>query len=189
MFKIVTINNYNKVIANCFIPINTILFKESPNIIGEDIYDVLYKLYNDENNISIFEFKNFAPCENDRYIIKYDNLLKDINTLPFYIKDFFIKFNKEELELLCAKFYRNAFKYNDQCAILKMGRLLNHSCCNNVDFYIEKNGEYVFKTNRDIYNYEELTDKYIDTNLSTEKRQKELLSRYGFICKCKKCLS
>lgn len=186
MFTIITNEKGKSIIANQNINKNVIIIKEKPAVIAEDMYDAIYQIY-ENNTDSIEDYENLLPNKLDKYVIKYDEIRKDIETLPFYMKDFFLNFQENKLRLLCAKFYRNAFRYNSQSAILYNGRLFNHACDNNLDFYLDKNGFYLFTTNRFIEKGEELTDHYIDTNLTYKKRQNILLTQYGFICNCNKC--
>jgi len=181
-------NGYRSVIATQDIKKGTIILNEKPALIGEDMYDIIYKLYNEDEDISMF--KDLVPFEIDDNVIKYEKILMDIKTLPFYIRNFFLIMDPEEIRLLCAKFYRNAFRYKTESAILYQGRLFNHSCNYNVEFELdEKNNSYIFRTTRDIKKNEELTDHYINTNLPFKQRRKLLFDQYAFNCLCLNCLS
>jgi hypothetical protein len=188
MFKIIDTNKGKSVIAECDIPKDTIIFEEIPIVIGEDMYDCIYNIYENDTASLEIEFNKLTPYELDKYAIKYDEILNHIRTLPQYMQDFFLNFKPEKLRLVCTKFYRNAFTYNSQSAILMKGRLLNHSCDYNTNFYLDAiNNKYIFKTNRFIKKNEEITDHYIDVNLSIKKRKNLLLTQYGFNCSCIKC--
>jgi hypothetical protein len=184
MFKIIETEKGKSIIATCDIVKDTIILEEIPIIIGEDMYDCIYQIYEEELEL---EFNKLTPYKLDQYTIKYDEILNHIKTLPEYMQDFFLNIKPDKIRLLCTKFYRNAFTYNSQSAILMIGRLFNHSCDYNIDFYLDKNNKFIFKTNRFIKKDEELTDHYIDVNLSIKKRKNLLLTQYGFNCLCIKC--
>lgn len=202
MYKIIDGIKGREVIATQNIEKDTIIIKEYPKIICEDLYDAIYKIYENINYSSdnddlddfdiIFEkYMNMTPFIYDKYMITYDELKDEIEYLPVYMKEFFNDFDIHKLQLLAVKFYRNAFKYNTkfggQSAILFEGSLLNHSCNPNIDFYVDNNGYYIFKANKNIYEGEELCDSYIDVTLSYKKRRDLLLKQYGFICNCEIC--
>lgn len=198
MYEVVITNKGRTIIATKNIKIGTIIIKETPLIIGEDVYDILYKIFNSDNNEYdddriIKSYEELVPHKLDKWVFSYDYLKKDMQTLPVYMQDFFLQFSPCRLQLLVAKFYRNAFNFSRNnnnfapSAILFYGNILNHSCDNNIDFEVDKNGNYIFRTNRDINIGEELCDKYIDVNISLKKRQKILLEQYGFLCMCNKC--
>ena len=191
------------IVATKAIPKNTIILKETPILLVEDVYDALYQLYYSEDGqyddiqeSLIEQFESLTPDCLDKYIITTEDIIKDLETLPKYIKEFFENYDPRKLRLHLAKFYRNAFRYADlkssasiPSAVLIKGALFNHSCCNNSDFRIsESTSDYIFTTNRDIAPGEELCITYLDTNLSTKKRTTQLESQYGFICSCQKCL-
>jgi hypothetical protein len=191
------------IVATKAIPKNTIILKERPILLVEDVYDALYQLYYSEDGqyddiqeSLIEQFESLTPDCLDKYIITTEDIIKDLETLPKYIKEFFENYDPHKLRLHLAKFYRNAFRYADlkssasiPSAVLIKGALFNHSCCNNSDFRIsESTNDYIFTTNRDITPGEELCITYLDTNLSTKKRTTQLESQYGFICSCQKCL-
>ena len=177
------------VIANDNIPPHTIILRELPFIVAEDVYDALYVLFSGDSDEETLEaFNKLAPSKIDKNVHKYNDLVADMKSLPEYIRDFFMNWKPDRLRLMVAKFQRNAFNYTSPpCAILNKGTLFNHSCDNNVDFHINSKGEFIFETNRNIKVGEELCDKYIDTNISVKKRLKTLYEQYGFICRCDKC--
>jgi hypothetical protein len=192
MYKIQNGEKGREIVATKNLEKDVIILKEHPSIICEDLYDCIYKLYNDEDNLELIDkYENMVPIVLDKFIIKQDELEKEISKLPEYMQDFFNNINVTRLRLLAAKFYRNAFNYSNQfggpSAILFKGNIFNHSCIPNIDFYIDNNGYYIFKTNKFIKEGEELCDRYIDIHLSYKKREKLLLEQYGFICKCVKC--
>ena len=206
MYNIIYTEKGRTVVATKNLTKGTIIIKEFPAIICEDLYDAIYRVYvedgceyDDEPGLVPdvddlqFKYNNMSPYKIDKYVITKEQIDKEIEKLPTYMQEFFHNMDHIQLRLLCAKFYRNAFtydtKYGGPSAILFMGSLLNHSCDNNVDFYIDRNGFFIFTTNRAVQAGEELCDKYLDTTLSYKKRQDILLSQYGFECKCTKCYS
>jgi hypothetical protein len=201
------VHNFYKgrsIVATTNIRKDTIILKERPILLAEDVYDALYQIYHDEDSSPdeiqqelIDKFESLAPDTLDKMIITTEDIQQELETIPQYMREFLnnmIHNNSTNFRILVAKFYRNAFRYTlsstasvSPSAILIEGALLNHSCCNNVDFMISPHGEFIFTTNRDIYEGEELCDTYIDTTLSTKKRQIQLQSQYGFTCTCEKC--
>jgi hypothetical protein len=182
-------------VANTRILQGTVVLKETPALVSEDVYDALYKMYynTDLDDTTIASYESLVPMVIDRYVPSYADLKVDMMTLPEYMKEYFLNWKADRLRLLIAKFHRNAFTYNTNnkslspCAILLQGTLFNHSCDNNLDFCVNDEGVIVFTTNRDIAEGEELCDRYIETNASRKKRQHTLLNQYGFICSCEKC--
>jgi len=194
MYKVIQGYKGREIVATKDIKKGTIILKEYPSLICEDLYDAIYIIYeNYENKTKLQkEFEKMAPYKIDKYMITEEEIRTEIAKMPEHRANFFNNFDIREIRVLAAKFYRNAFNYSVEfggpSAILFEGNLFNHSCDPNVDFYIDKNGFFIFTTNRDIYASEELTDKYIDVNLSSKKRQKLLLEQYGFFCTCTKCI-
>lgn len=204
MFKIDTLNGKGRsVIALQNLQKGTTIIKETPLLYAEDAYDAIYQLYNtydiethEDEELKQYQQKQFEsliPYELDSKVINNNEINEHIKTLPNYMQDFFNNIDSKRLRLLIAKFYRNAFRNNNDkisrpsSAVLIEGALLNHSCNNNIDFYVSKNGDYIFETNRNINEGEELCDTYIDTTLSFKKRQLRFLTQYNFICTCIKC--
>lgn len=180
------------VIALTHIPNNSVVLKERPFLVAEDVYDALYSLYSDndsENDKERQAFEGLSPMIIDQNVPAHSDLATDMMSLPAYMRDFFDTWKPQRLRLCVAKFQRNAFRYTSPpCALLAKGAMFNHSCCNNVDFAIDARGAFVFTTNRDVLPGEELCDKYIDTSMNTQKRQRALDLQYGFNCTCSKCL-
>jgi hypothetical protein len=170
-----------------------VVIKEYPYLIAEDVYDALYQFYGtddpDEDVRSIFE--SMTPFKIDKYMISYAEIVAEVATLPRYMQDTFLNMKPERLRILVAKFYRNAFTYmarnTPPCALLATGTLMNHSCYNNIDFHVDRNGYFLFIANRDITAGEELCDSYLQKNTSVKKRKTSLLTQYGFSCECEKC--
>ena len=194
-YKLVISEKGRGFVATKRIPKNTVLLREVPYLVAEDAYDAIYQIYgnvygDDENDIIRSKFEALVPRVIDKHTISCDHVLRDVATLPTYMKDFFTtNIKPERLRLLVTKFYRNAFTYHSPpCAILELGTVFNHSCDNNVDFYVDdKSGAIVFETNREVQEGEELSDTYITTNAARSKRRATLLSQYGFECRCGKC--
>jgi SET and MYND domain-containing protein len=196
MYSIINTDKGRGLYASVDIPKDTIIIKEKPSIISEDAYDCVYKLYiydSEYDDKLMLDYKVLVPTKIDKYIIDYDQIQKDIKTLPDYMREFFENFDKNKLRILLAKFHRNAFTYSSYhgggSALLFTGNILNHSCAPNVDFFVDNYGYFIFVTNRAIKKDEELCNKYINVNLSFKKRQKTLLDQYGFVCECEKCIS
>lgn len=197
MFRVCESEKGRCLIAICHIKANTIVIKESPFLVAEDAYDAIYKLYCNEAEDSEEDsddskqrlaFESLTPYELDKYVISYADIKAEISTLPSYVQEALSYIPKAKMRLLVAKFYRNAFTYPcPPCALLSTGTLMNHSCDNNIDFHVDKNGYFVFTANRDIQKGEELCDSYLQTYTSTKKRRGSLLSQYGFTCQCPKC--
>jgi len=195
-------NGYRSLIANCNISKGTVVIKEYPFLTCEDVYDGIYQIYSgahdsgaifsDSGAASIKDiFENFTPNTIDKYTIDYLTILSDLKTLPKYMQEFFEVFDINTLRILITKFHRNAFTYKTDdkpCALLQIGSLINHSCQNNLDFYVDNNGYFVFIANRNIESGEELCDSYLTNNSRISKPKcKYLLFQYGFIHSCELC--
>ena len=172
-----------------------VIIKEAPFLVAEDVYDAIYQLYCCDDDMAAeasARFESLVPYTIDKYTISYKDICDEITTLPVYMRDAFLQMRPQRLRLLVTKFCRNAFHYSHPgeppCALLETGTLLNHSCDNNVDFTINKNGDYLFIANRDIEAGEELCDSYLQTNTSKKKRLSALEFQYGFVCGCVKCV-
>lgn len=177
------------VIASTPISERTVVLKERPFLVAEDVFDALYSLYSDvENDKERQAFEDLSPFAIDQNVTAHSDLVTDMISLPAYMRNFFDTWDPEKLRLYVAKFQRNAFKYTSPpCALLAKGALFNHSCCNNIDFTIDARGAFVFTANRDISVGEEMCDKYIDTTMDIQKRQNTFYLQYGFHCTCSRC--
>jgi len=193
MYKITALSGKGRcVIATHAIPKGQVVIKERPYLVAEDAYDAIFQMYDQssdgDGDMIRPIFESLCPQVLDRYILSYQEICEEIQTLPVYMRDTFTQMRPQRLRLLLAKFYRNAFSYTSPpCALLATGTLLNHSCDNNIDFTVNKKGEYEFIANRDIDVGEELCDSYLQTNSSKKKRVSALETQYGFICGCVKC--
>jgi len=171
-----------------------VIIKEAPFLTAEDVYDAIYQMYccDEEAEAGATAFECLVPHTIDKYTVQYKDICDEIATLPVYMRDAMLQMRPQRLRLLVAKFCRNAFHYTypgaPPCALLAKGTLLNHSCDNNVDFTVNKNGDFLFTANRDIEIGEELCDSYLQTNTSKKKRLSALEFQYGFVCTCSKCI-
>ncbi|XWV24666.1 hypothetical protein QJ856_gp1118 [Tupanvirus deep ocean] len=202
--KIDNIPNKGKaLIATEKIPKNTVIIKELPAFmipknkhIFCDIFQLLYTIMNSNDTETKNKFISLAPDKIDNFLHHKKVFLKALHNLSRMrnkhakkIYSFLVNNHTEnEIVLLCAKYMCNAFEFgNDGPVILLLGTLMNHSCDPNVKF-IKENGYMVFRTSRNIQVGEELCDHYIDIKLPKNKRQKMLKERYGFVCKCPRCI-
>lgn len=173
--------------ANINIPSNTIILKEKPYNLNypydETYIYMLIKTFLNDPKYST-QFLSLVPIKldlEDKTFISYD-LLKDGHEkhLP--------QLTKDQMVLYYMKLKRNMFKFDNSPGICFIGTRINHSCDPNVTYY--KDGDVlVFKTIKSINKDEELFESYIDYELPREVRQEMLLDRYGFVCKCNKCMS
>jgi hypothetical protein len=129
------------------------------------------------------KFTNLVPAKlDDTTVIDYET-----------IKDRHLKYlpslSKEEATLNFMKYKRNAFSFNMNPGILFYATKLNHSCNPHVKYYPSENNMMVFETIRQISAGDEVFDSYISSHLPPEERKSTLLSRYGFECKCEKCVA
>lgn len=186
-------------IAATDIPKNTVIMRDIPiNDICKiktnelQMYYVLYEIF---INKKLFEiFKTLTPFEKDEHILKYSTIISQIKKIQdTKIKKFMTEIDKNEMEMYCTKYIRNAFNFNGNNrdkivmpAILINGAIFNHSCVPNVYFKPEDK-HMLFITNRKIKKGEELCDFYCDLELPCINRKKRLLEQYGFDCKCDKC--
>lgn len=189
MYNIETNTNKGRcLVASSTIPPQTVIIKEYPFLVAEDAYDAIYQMYLSPNKMVYSHarelFNELSPTKLDKYVISYDDIITAVQTLPQYMQHGFLHMSKNKLRLYVAKFYRNAFNYTSPpCVLLAEGSLLNHSCDNNVDFEIDKNGCFIFTSNREIHVGDEICDSY----LSARKSKECLLYQYGFKCLCIKC--
>lgn len=170
-----------------YIPINTIILKEKPyNLVKEYDESYIYLLIRAflRNKVYFKQFVSLVPIKidlKDKTIISYD-LLKDGH------EKYLPELTKNQMILCYMKLKRNMFKFNNSPGICFIGTRINHSCDPNVTYYKDDN-KLVFKTIKSINKDEELLESYINYDLPKSERQKLLLERYGFVCKCNKCMS
>ena len=85
----------------------------------------------------------------------------------------------------------NAFEFiegeDTKRGLFPLSAMLSHSCVPNAVYAFE--GETLFMhALAPIEAGDEITSSYIKQHMTVEDRQKELLSRYGFVCRCEACL-
>jgi hypothetical protein len=167
------------------IPENTIVLKEQPIYLDEltgryyhDTLTLVRKLIDEYKD----DFLSLFPHTLNEYnLIKRKNFIKNCDK---FFKDVPI----ETVELYYEKFAKNCFAYKDGSATLFYGAKFNHSCDPDVIYnYNKKEKCFIFKTERNIKQGEEIFDTYIDHSDPKKKRQKELLNIYGFVCTCIRC--
>lgn len=105
----------------------------------------------------------------------------------------------EQILTILRRFQANSFtllgEFNSQLGhgVFPFSSLVNHSCEPNLaatHIYISgQKPVQTFAALRDIHPGEELTHSYVDQLQPTSMRQEQLNSRYGFNCRCRRCLS
>jgi hypothetical protein len=181
----------------------TIILEESPYVTSrehfgkymfDEILSVIYCIVmtrDDDSEISLYnKFKTLAPntlgeVERDQF---FENFLKQLKKSESSFKKKILKHIKlSELVLLCLKYKRNVFIFNNKMgAIFYKASVFNHSCEPNCVFY-DENNKMTFETTKDIIAGEEVTISYIDAEQHEDHRQFELNMTYGFQCKCALC--
>ena len=174
--------------ATADIPVDTIVLKETPYTLSDDgdyyIFKLIKKFLSDKENLP--HFLSLVPtkinCKNkNSYCIPY----KDIE---YGHKEFLPQLSRSEMVLYYMKLKRNMFRFYNNPGICFIATRMNHSCNPNITYSVKGKG-LVFKTLKPILKNEELFDSYIDYNLPKKERQDLLLKRYGFHCKCTKCMN
>lgn len=169
--------------TNKFIPKDTIIIKEIPHNLSntsKNDPDYVFKLIKHILDTFPNEYISMVPTKLDHTTII------DYSTIRNQHLQYLPKLSEDQMKLYYMKYRRNAFGFGENPGILFYGTRLNHSCEPNVRYQKEKNAM-VFKTTRDIQPNEEIFDSYINYMEPREFRQRELLRRYGFECKCTKC--
>jgi hypothetical protein len=167
------------------IPIGTIIIREKINNIHtmtKDSNEYPFALIAHLLKTNNAKFTNLVPSSLDNTtIIDYETFRdRHLKYLP--------SLTKEEATLQFMKYKRNAFSFNMNPGILFYATKLNHSCNPHVKYYPSENNIMVFETIRQINANDEVFDSYISSNLTREERQTTLMNRYGFECKCEKCM-
>lgn len=169
----------------------TIIIKEKPGVYVDssksknDMLEVVYLALTNTNREIIKRFTAMHPHTIDQYVIKYDDIRKEIMKMDTTIKLYLLSIEEDELRLYCAKYMRNAFRFGKYgSSLLLIGSTLNHSCTPNVEFKVD-NGYMVFVAATDIKYNEEICINYVPLTDSRQKRHDRLLHQYGFACTCK----
>ena len=168
------------------IPVGTMIIREKINNIRnmtKESNDYSFALIAQLLKTNNTKFANLVPATLDETtVIDYET-----------IKDRHLKYlpslSKEEAILNYMKYKRNAFSFNMNPGILFYATKLNHSCNPHVKYYPSENNMMVFETIRQINAGDEVFDSYISSYLPPEERKSTLMSRYGFECKCEKCVA
>lgn len=168
------------------IPVGTIIIREKINNIRT--------LTKDSNEYQFALIAHLLKTNNAKFTNLVPFTLDNTTTVDYEtIKNRHIKYlphlSKEEATLQFMKYKRNAFSFNMNPGILFYATKLNHSCNPHVKYYPSENNIMVFETIRQINANDEVFDSYISASLPREERQTTLMSRYGFECKCDKCMS
>jgi hypothetical protein len=169
--------------TNKFIPKDTIIIKEIPHNLtttSKHDPDYVFKLIKHILDTFPNEYISMVPTKLDHTTVI------DYSTIQHQHRQYLPELSEDQMKLYYMKYRRNAFGFGENPGILFYGTRLNHSCEPNVRYHKEKNAM-VFKTTRDIQPNEEIFDSYINYMEPREFRQRELLRRYGFECKCTKC--
>ena len=163
---------------------NTEILREKPYHLDEPrtdetyIFKLLRKLLDDPQIKPLVD--DLVPHEPDEYMPHFGDPQESMR------QQFLPDIPRERAHLYYTKYKRNNFGFGDQPGFLFYGTKMNHSCNPNVHY--ERDGDHmVFRATRDIQPGEELFDSYINSNMSRNDRQQELLRRYGFQCMCDKC--
>jgi hypothetical protein len=88
-----TVEKGRGVIAREHIPAGTIILKERPIIVAEDVYDALYSLYASEDSDDIDQreqreaIEAMVPTKIDKNYPAYADLIADMATLPTYMRE------------------------------------------------------------------------------------------------------
>lgn len=165
----------------------TVIVKETPHHLPKEPYDAEYpfKLAKHLLAVAPAEFQRLVPLR-----LNTDTTC-DVALTPEFkasARKFFPRTTFDRVKLYLLKIRRNAFQFGKVSGILFFATRMNHSCEPNVHY--ERRGDtMVFKAKRDIAEGEEIYDTYIYADNPREKRQSDLLARYGFTCGCKRCKS
>jgi hypothetical protein len=175
--------------ATVDIPVGTVILKEKPyclsNVKEKDesyVYKLIDKFLSDKRYLK--EFLSLVPqkinCHNDYGCVLYEDIQYDH-------QKYLSQLSRTEMILYYMKLKRNMFKFHKTPGICFIATRMNHSCDPNINYKVVGD-EIIFKTIKPIYKNDEIFDSYIDYHLPKKERQKLLLERYGFYCKCTKCM-
>ena len=175
--------------ASVDIPVGTVILKEKPYFLSSVkekdesyVYNLIDKFLSDKQYLK--EFLSLVPqkinCDNDYGCVSYEDIQYDHQKyLP--------QLSHTDMVLYYMKLKRNMFKFHNTPGICFIATRMNHSCNPNINYKVVGN-EIIFKTIKPIYKNDEIFDSYIDYHLPKRARRKLLLERYGFYCKCTKCM-
>lgn len=181
------------VIANDNIKNGEILIVDNPITFNDkkiysDVFQLLHYIF--QNQIIMKQFLKLCPTVLPENIdtISIQKELDKLKKLNKKLYNFFVNnYSIDDIYLYVTKYIRNAFQYGDKPCLLFIGTQLNHSCEPNT-YFKKKNNHIIFTANKNINKGEEITDNYIDINLSKQARRQSLLYRYGFECNCTRCV-
>ncbi len=173
--------------ATIDIPVNTIILKEKPYCLNKNvpldefyIYKLINQFLSDKQYIK--PFLSLVPLNiNSKYLVSSYEDLKHGHQI------YLPQLTKAEMILYYMKLKRNMFKFHNSPGICFIATRMNHSCDPNIT-YTTVGNHLQFKTLKPIHKNDELYDSYIDYRLPKKERQEILLNRYGFHCKCTKCI-
>jgi hypothetical protein len=174
--------------ATVDIPVGTVILKETPYCLSKNkeedpayIFKLIDKFLSDKQYIK--KFLSLVPesinCNKDYDCVPYEDM-------KYFHQLYLPQLSRKEIMLYFMKLKRNMFTFHNSPGICFIATRMNHSCDPNINYKVVGK-ELVFKTIKPIYKNDELFDSYIDFHLPKKQRQKLLLERYGFLCKCTKC--
>ena len=171
------------------IPIHTIILNKIPYILSDDntdfyMYKLIKQFLSDKKNLT--KFLSLVPTklnckDKNSFCVPYKEV-------QYGHQHFLPELSRTEMILYYMKIKRNMFKFHNTPGICFIATRLNHSCDPNITYSVNKKG-LVFQTLKPILKNDELYISYINNNLPKKERQELLLTRYGFICKCTKCMN
>ena len=177
--------------ATIDIPADTIILKEKPYCLNKNvpldefyIYKMIDTFLSDKQYIK--SFLSLVPKKiNSKDLVSSRMSYED---LKYGHQTYLPQLTKAEMILYYMKLKRNMFTFHNSPGICFIATRMNHSCDPNISYTTV--GDYLqFKTLKPIHKNDELFDSYIDYRLPKKERQEMLLKRYGFHCKCTKCMN
>lgn len=176
--------------ATVDIPVGTVILKEKPYCLSsvkekDDsyVYKLIDKFLSDKQYFK--KFLSLVPqkinCAIDYGCISYEDI-------QYSHHKYLPQLSRTEMILYYMKLKRNMFTFHNTPGICFIATRMNHSCDPNINYKVVGD-EIVFKTIKPIYKNDEIFDSYIDYHLPKKERQELLLERYGFYCKCTKCIN
>jgi SET domain-containing protein len=164
---------------------HTVIVRETPHHLPNEPYDHEYpfKLARHVLSIDPEKFSQLVPHQLN------SDATCNVESTPKFTESaskFFPGVDHDTVKLYVLKIRRNAFQFGRVSGILFFATRMNHSCVPNVR-YERRGNQMVFRTKRDIDSGEEIHDTYIYPGDSYQKRQSDLLARYGFKCGCSNC--